>query len=201
MKRKHPKNYISVQEAEYGSESCDEDLLDVIIGNLVEENEEEEHIDLTQKNQHQDSAKQELFIDLTKKCEQSADDDADDCDVLINDEMVENIELSEEGPDTEEMTSKMYWENVLGTLEKARTTVELFDIAMQIKVTIKPLHKRVLDLKFNVDLDFIDTNALSLPPEDGPKDLIPVWNLGDGNCLGHSVSTGYIGNDSMHLEM
>ena len=153
------------------------------------------------KNQHQDSAKQELFIDLTKNCEQSADDDSDDCDVLISDEMVENIELSEESPDTEEMTSKMYWENVLGTLEKARTTVELLEIATQIKATIKPLWKRVLDLKFNVDLDFIDTNALSLLPEDGPKDLIPVWTLGHGNCLGCSVSTGYIGNDSMHLEL
>lgn len=40
----------NVQEEEDGSDSCDEDLPDVIIGNLVEENEEEEElIDLMQE--------------------------------------------------------------------------------------------------------------------------------------------------------
>ena len=51
------------------------------------------------------------------------------------------------------------------------------------------------------DTDFIDVTATSCLPSDGPKNVHAIWTDGDGNCFGRSLSKGYCGDDSMHIEI
>ena len=66
---------------------------------------------------------------------------------------------------------------------------------------LKPIQQRECEVFFRHDVDFIDGIAASSLPADGPQNVDLIKTLADGNCMCRSVSQGYIGNDSMHLEL
>ena len=51
------------------------------------------------------------------------------------------------------------------------------------------------------DVHAIDRIAAASLSEDCPCSVHPVWTLGNGNCMGRSLSMGYRGDNSMHLQI
>ena len=64
---------------------------------------------------------------------------------------------------------------------------------------LKPLKCRLH--KFNRMQHTIDEVARFSLPCDCPQNYIPIWTLGDGNCLTQSLSCTAFGTDSRHVEL
>ena len=101
----------------------------------------------------------------------------------------------------EEIPDKIYWESILGALEKCSTTTELQSMVKEISSSMRPLHKRKDNIHFNPDLDYIDASAMSSLPSDGPTNVHPIWTKADGNCMSRALSRSYNGTKEMHLEV
>ena len=219
-KRKHPKDFVqvirtrnkvqssteNVQEVNVQVESSDSDREENIPDLQIEENGdiEEELIDLTEIGQTSKKNGDGVFIDLTEG------KDAENGDVTLDCEDFEDVLNSDEQADCEgyvnvdetlSIPDNIYWESLLGALEKCTNFSELEKLANEIVHDLRPLKVCTSNVFFRPDIDFTDTTAYATLPVDGPSDVVPRWTLGDGNCMARSLSTSYTGNDSMHLEI
>ena len=213
-KRKTPSATVNVQSAADVDNNndkilSDEHLPEIVLNDVNEPNEEDITVDLTTPVEGDG----ELFIDLTEEqgtqnadmCMEAREDD----DVIISvpqstipaTSPFDKITTQQIADHDERIPDKIYWESLLGVLEKCTNDFELESMAREIQKKLKPIRKRKSEVYFNPQVDSIDTVTYDSIPEDGPKDLIPIKVLPDGNCLSRSLSHGYIGNDSMHLEI
>ena len=215
LKRKHPKDYVSAQCTEIREDvqnndvSSDEEIGDINIVNLPTEVQEAEPvIDLTEQLQQDENP---VFIDLTEK-EPSRNDEMDDCDTdpLENNDVIitkDGEDNSSQIPDiyaeieSEDIPDRIYWESILGRLERCRTDAELHSTAIELQKTLKPLRPRKKGIHFRCEVDYIDSVAAESIPEDAPNNVDAIMILPDGNCFSRSISHVWAGNDSMHIEM
>ena len=96
---------------------------------------------------------------------------------------------------------RIYWESLLGKLERCSSDVEVEHTAIEISKTLKPLQPRKKNVRFRCNVDFIDAASTEAIPDDGPQDVHAIKIPGDRNCLCRSVSYSYSGDNSMHIEM
>ena len=214
MKRKHPKDCVAVEESAHITaknaepDSDEENLPDIVIESAEGILDEEDKLMNLTANCNANNG--DFCIDLTEgttnvETEPAVVDDViitgeteeiTDCDKEITDYLSMELATSED-----EIADKVYWENILGCLERCSTDIELRDFAADVHINLKPLCPRKKNIHFRPDTDYIDTVATESIPEDAPSNVHAIKILPDGNCLGRSISHGYIGNDSMHLEM
>ena len=222
-KRKHPKECISrnavqstdpiteVNEISSESEEDEENIPVLSIANDAEDN--NEIVDLTgvKNGRNEVTSGPELFIDLTEDknmLQETVFENMEEDDVIIAKgqdcyiskvpsvlEQFTNAELHDNIPDA------VFWESVLAALERCEHNIEFEEVAAQLKLKLPPLRQRKANVHFNPELHYIDATATACLPSDAPQNVHAIWTLGDGNCLGRSVSTGYTGSDQMHLEL
>ena len=98
--------------------------------------------------------------------------------------------------------SQIFWETILGELERCTDFPELQTCAAVIlNDRIAPIRHQEKGVRFRNDVDFIDAVAQSSLPDELKSSYDAVWVLGDGNCLPRSLSHAYIGDDHMHIEL
>ena len=90
------------------------------------------------------------------------------------------------------------WDPVLHVLEK-------FDNYSDLENYIESLPKKMLQplkcavSKFKPSMHSIDYVAKLSMPDDCPRNCIPVFTIGDGNCYPRSLSCAAFGDDSQHV--
>ena len=219
LKQKHLKEYVAVQNRGHknhqaSASTCapvevisdDESLPDIVLDNIIDDannaveeltwnadkNSEGIFINLTAGDT--DSAKKELDITSTPL-------EVNDV-ILINDqeqkETMADLELSQIN---EFVPEQIYWESVLGSLERCSSDAEFEKVAVELSKTLKPFQNKETNVDFKPDCDIIDDIATQSIPSDGPKNLVAVKIKGDGNCMSRSLSHSYAGHDGMHLEL
>ena len=90
------------------------------------------------------------------------------------------------------------WDPVLHVLEKFDNYSDLENYIESLpKKMLKPLKCAVS--KFKPSIHSIDYVAKLSMPDDCPRDCIPVFTIGDGNCYPRSLSCAAFGDDSRHV--
>ena len=216
QKRKHPKECVSgnrtnrVSPVEHPSptedndnNSDDECLPDIVI---EDENNDvvEDFIDLTNLPQ----VINDIFVDLT---EDTGNGNEETLPPVEEDDIITGIgDGGESIPENNAVANvehfdaiplNNYWESILSGVEMSFNSIANEQMLKDLESSLRPLKRRKKDIQFDPSMHFFDAIAAGNIPSDVPKDLIPIWTLGDGNCMGRAVSIGYIGNYSMHLEI
>ena len=214
LKRKHPKDYLSngrensSEEQEEVVDTCDEDLPEIIFEEANDDGEPMVNLTGIPKidSSRQQANPTELFIDLTEGAENSPDMTIEPVEVedfIITDlqKDPENVQSLQVPSDDNLIPDNIYWESILGSLERCTNTDEVLQMAEDLHATLKPLRRRNMNVHLDPDSDYIDATATASLPADGPQNVHAIWTEGDGNCMCRSLSKGYSGNDSMHLEI
>ena len=216
MKRKDPRDYVSVQmnvndripnqplstENDGGSDDDDDDLeIPEILENSEQQQEFEEIVHAEQLGED------DIFIDLTEGAENVPNDgneliaeDGNDSDVIITKESQPIHPSVEILQDTEVIPDHIYWESKLAALERCSSDDEFKRTGIDLSKDLKHLRPRK-QVTFLGESAKIDRVASSTLPEDGPQDVLCIMSTPDGNCLCCSLSYCYSGSESMHLEI
>ena len=218
MKRKHPKECISSHQVDTNPKTEEENerlnISDDQLPEIIVDNAEEENCEMMESVVEKEceiiEEQGNIFIDLTEDRKKTENACSDDCtfqpiendDIIIgseNDfEYANELELEENGNLLED---KIYWESILGGLECCKTDRKLLDYATNISASMRPLADRKNDINFKAETYHMDSIANSCILSDAPKNCVPIWTVGDGNCMYRSLSKSYTGDDSMHLEI
>ena len=62
-------------------------------------------------------------------------------------------------------------------------------------------HLKTIDHKYNRKCHTVDHIALLSLPFDSPCNSVPIWTVGDGNCLTRRLSIACFGDDSRNVEL
>ena len=173
---------------------------DLVLENAPEEVNEE--ITLGQCNLHS-TPDADICIDLTnggESLDETSFENEENDDVIIVDAPQPATFVSS-AIDHSEVPEQIYWESILSSIERCSSSTEMISLVNEIHKTMRPLRRRTMDVFLNPACDAIDTVASSDFPSDGPKNVHPVWTLGDGNCLTRSLGKGFSGSDNMHVEI
>ena len=92
------------------------------------------------------------------------------------------------------------WYSILSAIDSCKDFNQCEEIAYNFVTTVPPLKARQ-HASYCRQRDMIDAVARTDIPPDGPTHLIPIWTVGDGNCLLRALSRGFFNTDSRHLEI
>ena len=213
MKRKHLKDYMTAvnlntvhEKSQEITDSDDDDNLPVLSLEVDAEEEEGSKIDLTKEvitPGLDTNAAENIFIDLTQDTGAVMQDITmhEDNDIIIGAASNVNTAESQELQAFEDIPYSIYWESILGALERRESITELETVANEVLGTLRPLRKRKDSVFFNPNSDYIDATATSSLPIDGPQNVHAIWTTADGNCFSRSLSRGFTDDESMHVEM
>ena len=197
-KKKHPKDMtVIVNTCENEEENEDEDLPEIVLEESAGDALPMADVEINSKDGD------ELFIDLTDGKESSSDNsfEHDEEDDVIISQSAKEVSTLSAHEDNTMIPDKIYWESVLSSLERCTTFSELCEIATSLKKSLRPLRKRIMNVHFHPERDYIDSTAAASIPLDGPQNVHAIWIPGDGNCCTRSLSKGYSGSEAMHLEI
>ena len=104
-------------------------------------------------------------------------------------------------------------DNFVGVLDETSDWDPVVDILKNferysdLKNYVDSLPKNVLHhiktnvYKYNSRRHSVDQVAVMALPSDSPRDCIPIWTMGDGDCLTRSLSMACFGDDSRNVEL
>ena len=101
----------------------------------------------------------------------------------------------------DDIPQEILWESLMGALESCETNVQLFSLCSEMQPKLPRMKKRSENVPFDIQTEYIDASAVATLPPDAPKNVHPIWTLGDGNCLCRSLSRAFYGTDAHHLEI
>ena len=213
MKRKDPQQSVTDQpNFIHNDDSHDED--DVVADLLISNDKNEEQLDGIDLSAQLNEEANEIFIDLTESISNRNNEEriTEHEPIEVNDVIISKDLRNEQSPHEISLGCELYaieefipdrviWESILGSLERCDSDAELFQTAMELQRTLKPLIPRKENVYLPPNVDKLDHIAANSLPRDLQQDVVPIAIQGDGNCMCRSFSHSYSGSDLMHLEL
>ena len=118
----------------------------------------------------------------------------------------ENEIVRSKPPTAREILSKdipswAFWGSILSALSSCCDYKELETLVNDfINEGLPDMEERV-PADFIKGIDAVDEVTQKEIPHDGPKHYVPVWSIGDGNCLPRALSKAYYNTDTKFAEI